>query len=84
MPNRYFSTPPARQGQIVEVSYCQVGDVLLRRRVDRSDRSETYASCDLEADEIDAIEPWNSEPTPSGDWTQITAEQAQAILEEGP
>ncbi|MFA6168436.1 MAG: hypothetical protein WC700_17565, partial [Gemmatimonadaceae bacterium] len=57
-----WHVPPACQGQIVEVAYCQVGDILLRRTIDQSDRSVAYEAAPLDDDEIEGIEPWNCEP----------------------
>jgi hypothetical protein len=78
-----YHVPPRCQGQTVEVAYAQVGDTLLRRVTDRSDRSVDYAMAALKAAEVDGVEPWNDEPriAPSR-WQVITAAKADSILEE--
>lgn len=65
-------TPPANQGQIVEVSYGWQDGTLYRRIYDRSDRSEAWHYASAE-DEVNAYiesgcEPWNEEP-PIQAWT---------------
>lgn len=82
--NRSYIIPPECQGQIVEVSYLQQGDILLRRAEDRSEvplspaRVQHYV-VQLDDDEIDTIEPWNAEPTPRGEWRPITELRAEQI-----
>lgn len=54
-----WHVPPECGGQIIEVSYCQRGDVMYRRCYDRSDRSVAYARRLADDDEP---EPWDREP----------------------
>lgn len=69
-----FHTPPANQGQIVEVSYAPTmeGEVI-RRTLDRSDNSVCYAIADM--DDEDAGEYWQTEP--DGDFTPLTERQRE-------
>jgi hypothetical protein len=55
-----WHTPPACQGQIVEVSYSARDGVAFRRTHDRSDGETSYASADMA--DCDTFEPWNNEP----------------------
>ena len=75
-----YITPPTCQGQTIAVSYCQVGDVLIRWCSDRSDRSDTYAMVTLDDDEIGAVDPANTEPTPAGEWIEITEAMADRLV----
>jgi hypothetical protein len=57
-----------------------VGDILLRRTIDQSDRSVAYEAAPLDDDEIEGIEPWNCEPRATG-WEDITEARAREIAE---
>jgi len=49
-----FSVPPENQGQIVEVSYADLGaDGILERSFDRSDRSASYRTREWEDEDED-------------------------------
>jgi hypothetical protein len=68
-------TPPAMQGQMVEISFGGDGSgTLYRRTIDRSDRSVAWACCAAEdlcdcAEECDCFDPANAEPPePAGGW----------------
>ena len=75
-----YHIPPSNQGQTIEVGYLQVGDTLLQRREDRATGRVTYAVADLDPDEIDVVEPWNSEPDlPADRWRTATARDARDI-----
>lgn len=75
-----YHIPPSNQGQTIEVGYLQVGDALLRRTEDRSTGRVTYAVANLEPDEVDAIEPWNTEPDlPADRWRTVPASDARDI-----
>lgn len=83
---RGYVVPPKCQGQIVEVAYQQVGDILLKRVTDRSEPagSVRYYMAYLDADEIAIVEPWNVEPHPDCDWEEIDAARAARIVDDGP
>jgi hypothetical protein len=70
-----YITPPECQGQIVTNSYRQIGNILLMRCHDASDRSTAYYRYDLEDDET--IDPANGEPQIS-DWTWTPISEAEA------
>lgn len=59
-------TPPAHQGQIVEVSYGWADGTLYRRIYDASDRQTSWAYAADEAEVEDYLasgdEPWHEEP----------------------
>lgn len=66
-----FHTPPANQGQIIEVSYAMIDGLVIRRIHDRSDRRTEYATSQgLDNDEGDY---WNCEPD-NTDWEPISAQ----------
>ena len=56
-----FHVPPTCQGQIVEIAYAFMGDVVVRRTTDTSDQSVTFEVAD--AATVDGDDPWNQEPT---------------------
>lgn len=68
-----FLTPPAKQGQIVEVSYAGTGDGrVIRRTHDQSDRTTHYSIAGLADSEMaEGAGPigLNDEPSIDGDWT---------------
>lgn len=74
-----WTTPPARQGQMVEVSYAGVSDGsgdgwILRQCHDRSDGTTSYAARAWEDGE--EFEPWNGEP--GGEFAPV--EDGDAVL----
>lgn len=74
-----FHVPPANQGQIVFESYAAVGDYVIRRRFDGSDRSDKYAIAKaLAGDEGDY---WNRAPR-NKRWRAITADEAGRLIAE--
>lgn len=72
-----FITPPENQGQIVEVSYAAVGNEVIRRTHDQSDKSTEYAASKaLNGDEGDY---WNGAPA-NKRWRTITADEAMRLI----
>lgn len=53
-----FTTPPSRQGQIVEYSYATTEYYIIERIFDRSDRSEKLHAYDWK-EGATRFEPWN-------------------------
>ena len=74
-----FFTPPANQGQIVEVSYAVVGERVVRKHHDRSDGTTTYADSKLLND--DDADYWNAAPA-NRKWRVISAAQFERMVEE--
>jgi hypothetical protein len=62
----FWTVPPERQGQTVEVSYSTYpaeGGIVFRRVTDRADRSVEYAARQLTPDEEEqGWAPWIREP----------------------
>ena len=74
-----YHIAPKDQGQIVEVAYASVGDYVIRRILDRSDRSVAYSiSRRRVADEGDY---WNAPPR-NRRWRHITESEATALGDE--
>lgn len=69
-----YHSPPARHGQMVEVSYgySADGDYLVRRTIDRSDRTTSYAIADLAWLDYPDIDPEGTEPAiEAEDWIEV-------------
>lgn len=70
-----WHAPPENQGQIVEVSYAGLYDGrVLRRTLDRSDRSVQFAVADLDLDTDDGLGAppgLNGEPAVESDWEAV-------------
>lgn len=62
-------TPPANQGQMIEVSYGVDGDagLLYRRTLDRSEQSESWSCVDLADVPESWAGAWNEEPPVADD-----------------
>ena len=75
-----FHTPPANQGQIVEISYTQIDGTVIRRTYDRNDRSTIYHAS--KAHLKDEGDYWNGEPSNTR-WKKITEADAERMREGG-
>jgi hypothetical protein len=60
-----FHTPPANQGQIVEVSYAYILDGVVRRTHDRSTQRESYLFAWWTPQLRAWTGPWNTAPPPT-------------------
>lgn len=64
-----WRTPPSEQGQMVSASYADLRDGrVLRRIVDRSDLSVSYAVADLDPDGLDEPSGLNGHPSVDSAW----------------
>jgi hypothetical protein len=72
-----FHTPPANQGQIVEVSYACSEGYVIRRRYDQSDRTTDYAIAKCLND--DDGDYWNGAPA-NKRWSALTGAKLERWL----
>ena len=76
-----FTVPPENAGQIVEVAYACSPAGLVRRTLDHSDRSVTYALADVTAEPwYEHYQPRNGAP-PDCEWRSIDATELEALWE---
>lgn len=73
-----FHTPPENQGQIVDVSYALIGEIVIRKTHDRSNGETEYAeSAVLASDEGDY---WNGAPT-NKRWRKLNSREVAYMFE---
>jgi hypothetical protein len=79
-----FRTPPANQGQIVEVSYLCAPDLIVQRCYDRSDRAITYYVADLRDEDWDWYEDFDpgmgEPPLPRSRWRPIAPSDVDRLV----
>lgn len=76
-----FVTTPADQGQIVEVSYLQLDNVVIRRTLDRSSQHAEYEYATSPAADDDLADYWNGAPA-NKEWAAVTAAKLNDLFSE--